>query len=194
MSLRIVRSADHRAAPWKNGGGTTVEIAIHPPGASVGDFEWRLSMATVATDGPFSVFADVDRTLTVLDGEGIVLDVAGQPPATLTPRSPPHAFPGDVATGSWLVGGRVRDLNVMTRRGKWRHRVTSMTFSERPAELDVAQIALLFCVRGGLVIRSRSDVASLEPLDTVALPAGRCECAATGPSGASALLVQLARW
>ncbi|MBX3566708.1 MAG: HutD family protein [Rhizobiaceae bacterium] len=192
--MRLVRSADHRATPWKNGGGTTVEIAVHPPGASVDEFEWRLSMATVATDGPFSVFADIDRTLTVLDGEGIVLDVAGQPPVTLTPRSPPHVFPGDVATGSWLVGGPVRDLNIMTRRRKWRHRVTSMTFSEKPAELDVAQIALLFCVRGGLAIRCRSGAASLDPLDTLALPAGPCGCAASGPGGASALLVQLADW
>ena len=80
--------------PWKNGGGVTTEIAVFPEAAGLDDFEWRLSMATVATDGPFSLFAGVDRTLAVLDGEGIVLSVDGMADATLTPASPPFAFRG----------------------------------------------------------------------------------------------------
>ena len=51
------------AAPWKNGGGCTTEIAIAPPGASLDAFEWRISLATIAASGPFSAFPGVDRTL-----------------------------------------------------------------------------------------------------------------------------------
>ena len=53
-------------------------------------------MATVASDGPFSLFPGVDRTLAVLEGEGIVLSVEGQAGrSTLTRDSPPLAFPAD---------------------------------------------------------------------------------------------------
>ncbi|MBM7325185.1 HutD family protein, partial [Agrobacterium sp. S2] len=48
--------------PWKNGGGVTTEIIVHPAKASMADFDWRISMANVAQDGPFSIFPGVDRT------------------------------------------------------------------------------------------------------------------------------------
>lgn len=54
--MKIIRASEYKTMPWKNGGGVTVEIAIHPPGASVNAFDWRISMATVAQDGPFSSF------------------------------------------------------------------------------------------------------------------------------------------
>ena len=73
--MRIIRAADCRRMPWKNGRGETVEIAISPDGAGIDDFDWRLSMARVETDGPFSLFAGIDRTLAVLEGEGIFLNV-----------------------------------------------------------------------------------------------------------------------
>ena len=60
---RLLRNSDHRRMPWKNGGGETVEVIVHPEGASLSDFGWRVSMASVASDGPFSVFPDIDRTL-----------------------------------------------------------------------------------------------------------------------------------
>ena len=34
--------------PWKNGLGQTRELACWPPGAGLDDFEWRVSVATVA--------------------------------------------------------------------------------------------------------------------------------------------------
>jgi len=66
--LRIIRSADYLTRPWKNGGGTTRDIASSPPGASLDDFVWRLSLAQVDRDGPFSRFDNVDRTLVLLSG------------------------------------------------------------------------------------------------------------------------------
>ncbi|TIV73619.1 MAG: HutD family protein, partial [Mesorhizobium sp.] len=72
----------------------------------------------VETSGPFSSFAGIDRTLSVLEGEGIVLDIAGRAPALLTADSAPLAFAGDVPTSAALISGPITDLNVMTRRGR----------------------------------------------------------------------------
>ncbi|RWR04442.1 HutD family protein [Sinirhodobacter populi] len=119
--MRILPAAGYRAMPWKNGGGVTREILALP---TPGDWDIRLSMATVATDGPFSVFPGIDRTLTVLAGDPMELTVAGAPAVRLAPGQP-FAFPGDAETGSRLTGGTVTDFNVMTRRGRIRHSVTA---------------------------------------------------------------------
>ena len=68
MRIRIVRQRDLNRVPWKNGGGTTCEIAASPAGAGMEAFDWRLSMADVAADGPFSNFSDIDRTLVLIEG------------------------------------------------------------------------------------------------------------------------------
>ncbi|TCL96287.1 hypothetical protein C8J38_101645 [Rhizobium sp. PP-WC-2G-219] len=119
--MTVFRNSDHRRMPWKNGGGETVEIAVFPADASMETFGWRISMASVATDGPFSVFPGVDRTLSILDGHGMVLDISGRKPVTLTARDAPYAFPADAATEATLVDGAITDLNVMTRRGAFVH-------------------------------------------------------------------------
>ncbi|MGI6245398.1 MAG: HutD family protein [Pseudochelatococcus sp.] len=121
--MKIIRNGDFRRMPWKNGGGETLEVAVHPPMASVNDFDWRVSMAKVAADGPFSGFPGVDRTLAVLEGEGIELMVAAGPAKTLRRESEPYSFPADVPTGARLLGGPITDLNVMSRRGRYTHRV-----------------------------------------------------------------------
>ena len=63
--------------PWKNGGGTTRELLSWPPG--VADWHWRISVAQVETEGPFSRFDGVQRWFAVLDGEGVELAL-GQGP------------------------------------------------------------------------------------------------------------------
>ncbi|UNK36939.1 HutD family protein [Shinella sp. H4-D48] len=123
----LLRNADHRRMPWKNGGGETVEIFVHPQGAGLTDFGWRVSMATVASDGPFSVFPGIDRTLAVLSGDGIALSIDGFGDRLLTPSSEPLAFPADAPTTARLTGGPITDLNVMTRRGHFEHTLSRHT-------------------------------------------------------------------
>ncbi len=121
--MRILRAAGYRRMAWKNGGGETAEIAVYPDRAGIDDFGWRVSMALVAADGPFSVFPGVERTLSVLEGNGIALHIAGQEPVTLDVHAPPFRFAADLAVKAWLVDGPISDLNVMTRTGRWIHRV-----------------------------------------------------------------------
>jgi environmental stress-induced protein Ves len=69
--MRKLAPPSYRTMPWKNGGGTTIEIARSPEppeGAGLDDLDWRVSMARVDGPGPFSRFEGVDRTLAVLDG------------------------------------------------------------------------------------------------------------------------------
>ncbi len=134
--MRLLRASEHRVMPWKNGGGSTTQIAVFPDGAGLDTFDWRVSMATVSTDGPFSEFPDVDRTLAVLAGAGIDLAVDGQSPVRLTPADAPLAFPGDVPTHGALIDGPIVDLNVMSRRGRVTQRVA------RYVSADTLSIAL----------------------------------------------------
>ncbi|MBO9707716.1 MAG: HutD family protein [Caulobacter sp.] len=131
--MRILRAADREASPWKNGGGVTREVAAWPPGAGLDDFEWRLSLADIAADGPFSYFPGVDRVLTLIAGEGLVLDVAGET-KTLDAASPPLAFPGDAKASARLAAGPVRDFNLMVRRDLWRAEVYRLGARPTPVE------------------------------------------------------------
>jgi uncharacterized protein len=106
------------AAPWRNGGGITREIAAWPPGATLGDFDWRVSMAEVRDAGPFSRFPGVDRVLTVVRGT-LALSIEGRPPVMLTAEALPFGFAGDDACIGAPVGGPVLDLNVMARRERF---------------------------------------------------------------------------
>ncbi|MDO5603674.1 MAG: HutD family protein [Paracoccus sp. (in: a-proteobacteria)] len=121
--MRLIRRADLTGRPWKNGGGTTWDIAAAPDGAGFDDFLWRLSLAGVATDGPFSVFAGTDRTLTLLEGPGISLDFAGGGSVVLRRGAAPLSFPGEAAVTGRVPDGPIVDFNVMTRRGLFMHQV-----------------------------------------------------------------------
>lgn len=169
MVARVIRAADCRSMPWKNGDGATTEICVHPPGAGLDDFGWRVSMATVASDGPFSVFAGVDRTLTLLAGDGLRLVIGDAPPVVLVCGSAPLSFPADVPTRSALTGAPVTDLNVMTRRGAWRHTVTRLAFeggampvSEQPT---TATCVLWWCHQGSVEMAGSGGSARLGPQD-----------------------------
>jgi len=164
--MRILRAAGYRVMPWKNGGGTTTEIAVSPEAAGLDDFDWRISMARVETSGPFSSFAGIDRTLSVLEGEGIVLDIAGQSPARLTSASAPLSFPGDVPTGATLIDGPITDLNVMTRRGRMSHTVERLPLIGEISIAPSAGTTLVLPVGAGVQLLADGE-SSLGPLDTL---------------------------
>ena len=150
--MKIIRASDYRRSRWKNGGGETAEIAVFPPGASLDGFGWRVSMARVETDGAFSVFPGVDRTLSILSGNGMILDVDGQNVTRLDTTSPPYSFPADIPTFARLVQGPVDDLNVMTRRGQFAHRVTRHVIASRLELPANTPVTLLVCQSGSAEI------------------------------------------
>lgn len=168
MEFKVLKAKDHRRMPWKNGGGVTVEVAIHPINASVDNFDWRISTATVANDGPFSTFPDIDRTLSVLQGNGIVLDVEGVE-TTLTRETAPFAFAADASSGARLIEGPITDLNVMTRRGNFAHQVTRIVTNDSVIVEAESGTVLIFCAEGNFELKSDNRIAHLDQHDCLIL-------------------------
>jgi len=112
MTLRVQRFETLPKIQWRNGGGITYEIARYP---AVGEFDWRISVAEIATSGSFSEFPGIDRIIMLADGTEMILVVDGCR-HRLRPLEP-FAFDGDSNTAA-EVTAPTRDLNVMTRRGQ----------------------------------------------------------------------------
>ncbi len=113
MSGRVIRLSGIQPQAWKNGGGRTRELWRVP---SVGALTLRISVADVGASGPFSIFPGLDRSISVLSGEGFRLDGQGFT-ATVLPGGDPFEFRGDVPVECTLLDGPVRDVNVMWARG-----------------------------------------------------------------------------
>jgi environmental stress-induced protein Ves len=169
--MRILRAADRAVTPWKNGGGTTAEIAVHPAGAGLDDFDWRVSVADVKRGGPFSRFAGIDRKLALLKG-ALSLTIEGQGAVALTPASPPLEFPGDVPTEAVLNGDAAQDLNVMTRRGVCMSTVTRQT-SPGPIVCDPHASACVVYFLSHATLFGGTKEFPLHPGDAVSLTPGR---------------------
>lgn len=127
--MRVIRPSEYRAMPWKNGGGVTTEMCVSPPS---GAFDWRVSIATVNADGPFSAFAGYERHIMTLSGKGMVLDIEGRGKFTLEPLEP-FSFSGDAKVRGSLLQGAVLDFNLMVRRdfGSGTLRVTECKAGDR---------------------------------------------------------------
>ncbi|WP_218509986.1 HutD family protein [Variovorax sp. dw_308] len=143
-TLHRFSRADLVPTPWKNGGGATREIACWPPGAGLDDFDWRASIATIAASGPFSKFEGVDRTIMLLDGDGVALQGEGVQ-HRLDEALQPFAFSGDVALNCTLLGGASSDFNVMSRRERCTAQVAVIAQAQA---LDAAREGLLLSLHG----------------------------------------------
>ena len=109
--MKLQRFGEHRKMPWINGRGVTHEVAA----AQVGDaWDWRLSIAEVAEDGPFSVLPGVDRVLVVATGNGMTLTIDGN--SQKLARFEQVLFRGESETIGELTNGSVYDLNLMVNR------------------------------------------------------------------------------
>jgi environmental stress-induced protein Ves len=104
---------DHVAMPWPNGAGITYEVTRVP---EAGDFDWRISLADIDNDGPFSVLSGVDRVLVLMEGDHMFL--TDENDSYRIDELVGFAFPGEIPFDCKLPAGPARDLNIMTRRGK----------------------------------------------------------------------------
>ena len=68
--MKLLPREGYKAMPWRNGGGTTMEILV--AGDDPGQFDFRVSIATVAADGPFSRFPGYQRHIMLIAGNGMV--------------------------------------------------------------------------------------------------------------------------
>lgn len=139
--MHIIRPEAFVTQPWKNGGGVTHEIARRADGRGL---IWRLSVAEVGADGPFSAFPGMTRILTVIEGAGMVLEA----PDTVLAARPrePVRFSGDLPIFGRLTGGPLRDLNVIFDAARIAADVRVVT-TALPRRIGGSQQAL-FCLAG----------------------------------------------
>lgn len=187
--MRVLRATDYQRMPWKNGGGETIEILVSPPEASFDSFDWRLSMAHVSAPGPFSLFPDVDRTLSVIGGAGLVLRLPDQAPVTLDRHATPFAFPGDIAVDSALVDGPADDLNVMTRRDRFNHRVVRHTLASPTKLAWSGDTAILVAISDATSIEIGGQNITLQLQDAIVLEAGDAMAFTASPRSRAVLFV-----
>lgn len=153
MNSTLIRGTALVASPWKNGGGITREVASR-------ENAWRVSIADIDRDGPFSRFDGIDRLLMVLDGAGITLGDAGVLNAFDVAR-----FTGEAPVTAHLADGPVRVFNLMTYRGAARASVDIVRAPARRA--FAADTALLLCAQGSVEVRAGPTFIALTPLDTL---------------------------
>jgi len=171
-ATRRIRLADIAPTPWKNGGGVTREVATgERPDSGAGgaqDWGWRVSLAEVAADGPFSIFAETDRVIAVIAGKGMDLLRPDGTTLALEPFQPVR-FAGEEPFEGQLRDGPVRDLNVMVRRGLF---AAEMEIYEGPRletiETGSFDSLLVHNLVGGCELRRTGDAAyDLEPGETL---------------------------
>ena len=172
---QLLTPADYRRVPWKNGGGRTLEIACEPPGAGTAAFVWRVSVADIERDGPFSAFPGVDRTLVLIEGNGMRL-ASGSDSLDVRAAYEPVRFPGESAPDCALVDGPTRDFNLMVRRGKARGDV--LVVREAARVVEPARTRICYAAAGACACR----VAAHAP---IAVPSGHA-LLVTAPPGAAA--------
>jgi environmental stress-induced protein Ves len=160
----IMRESDYRAVPWKNGGGVTREILRVPPEPTA--FDWRLSLATIASPGPFSSFDGYHRTLVLVRGPGVELDFGQHGRAKLTMAGQMVSFDGAWQTSCTLLDGPSTDLNLIVSK----ERTVSVSRSVQLARAELVQTAewpetLVCCVSG--VVRLTNTAGEVQDLSEV---------------------------
>lgn len=116
--MRLLRISDYSRTRWKNDGGWTTEIASVPLVDQASGFLWRVSIAEIEANGPFSLFPGIERDLLLLAGTGIELDIDDAPAMRLDQRFQRIHFSGEAVVQCRLLAGPTRDFNVMTVRGR----------------------------------------------------------------------------
>ena len=182
--IKLLKAADRTAVPWKNGGGVTRDVIVSPAGATLDNFDWRVSIAEIASDGPFSAFPGIDRQLAVLQGK-VALTIDGHPPVTLDPAAPALEFPGEAAVESKLIDGPSMDLNVMTRRGRHNSRLSILS-SAQP-KLKTTQTIII--ALSSLTIISGNRVIGMTKLDALLIEGSAS--LTIGPKGADYYLIEI---
>lgn len=180
MTGRILRSSDHQRMPWKNGGGTTTEIwkAASPAGETF----WRLSIADVASDGPFSEFPGIDRWIMVISGKGMELTIDGMGTQRLDRPFEALFFPGDAKTNCRLIDGPIRDFNFMIARSFGKGSLQVLKLAAGMAAPLGANTAAIHVLRGGVGVET-NDIRELAGDDTwIADQPGKLKAAAVGDS------------
>ncbi len=155
--------------PWRNGAGVTTEVAINAGGGLQG-FDWRVSIADVGQDGPFSAFPGMQRIIAVLEGAGMELTVDGRKHALQGPGQP-YAFSGDSQVESRLLNGPIRDFNLIYAPQRYQARLQWLQGSARYEFHSSAPLVLVFNAGQALQVTVNKQTSELAEHDSLQVEA-----------------------
>lgn len=161
--IELIKADQYTKMLWKNGAGFTLEIARSQGEA---DFEWRISMADVTTSGPFSLFPNKQRIISVLDGQGMVLHVDDLPAKTLN-QGDIFAFHGESQVQSELVEGAIRDLNLIYDPAKFHARFQWLNDAAEQTFISSADLIFIFNQGGETQVSVEGDLFQLAAHETL---------------------------
>ncbi len=147
--LAIQPLARFSAQAWRNGGGTTRPLAGHPDGG------WRISLADVECDGPYSRFHGMERLSLIVSGAGVCLR-DGTRTVTLSPGQT-VSFDGDIAWDASLRDGPVVALNAMAAHGRFVARIMPLMDSRPDATTVPSGVFALVLTLNGRCTWSTAD-------------------------------------
>ena len=179
-ACQVLKHEDYRAMPWRNGRGSTLEIAREP--ASGEEFAWRLSLADIEEDGDFSAYPGYRRALALIAGNRLHLRFKRHGQRVLTPARRGTRFEGDWKTHCAVPEGRCTDLSLIVRRGSG-GRPTSIVRaplvlrlkSSRRLVVSTGLYAALFVLEGAVTVTQSASVRArrVRTRDTLLLSPGR---------------------
>jgi environmental stress-induced protein Ves len=185
----IIRPDQWRGMQWRNGRGFTHEVLVVGRGQSPDpEFLWRVSVATISADGPFSTYPGYDRTITLLDGAGMTLDISERGRVVIDEQHHPFSFSGDWHVQAALLAGPTRDLNIISDRSKVSQETTLLELGRDPAELGRAgREVFVFVIAGSVKVRAGDGAGvGLDVHDSVRLSADEGTVSIVGRVGGSA--------
>jgi len=186
---RVIPANEYQRVRWKNQLGWTREIVRFPDRE---DWSWRLSIAEIEQDAPFSVFPGIERELVLLTGNGLRLKFDDGQTWALEPPHGRLRFDGALGVRGELVDGRTHDFNLM-----WRRDAVAAELWHRPLVgpmvifVEPETIWAVHLIAGGARFADGSGLPPLEAGDTALLHADRTRLRYVLEGGGEALLIRL---
>ncbi len=157
----LLTHASRLVMPWKNGGGSTTEIFVSPANADLASFDWRISLASIAASGPFSSFPEIDRSLSLVAGAGVDLQIAdGSDARNIALRLgqiDTVQFRGEAKVDAQIVQGETLDFNVMTRRTRCTHHFSRCALHGTQTWQHTATHSLIFVATGSIKVSGAQE-------------------------------------
>jgi uncharacterized protein len=179
--MHVIRRAAYKPMPWKNGGGTSLEIAAS--GTEGLPFDWRLSLALVERDCAFSAYEGYERCTSLVEGAGFELRAPDGATLSFDRPGQVHHYDGSVPWHCQLHGGASWDCNLIAKRGLGA-RMASRVVGARPVSVgDGATMACIVTLQGPLEVLTTGGRAQLGRLDVAFLDAGESATVVAGSGG-----------
>ena len=197
QSCLLLRASDYRRMRWKNGAGWTSEILkVHGSDErDTNDWQWRLSIAEIESDAPFSAFPGVDRELVLLSGNGLRLRFDDGETHDLMPPHDKLRFAGERAAFGELIDGPTRDFNLM-----WKRDAVDAQLWHRPLVgtmvlfVDPGDTWAVHVMAGHARVSGPAAVGELALGDTAVLVAGDARQRYVLDGGGELLLIRISSW